>query len=346
MKIEQLVGSMLMFGFRGGSLSDPETRQDIDELKEINAGGVILFDRDIAGNSKRNIHTPKQLTKLIDDLRNEMGSDLIVAIDQEGGTVSRLDENHGFLPTMSAEEFAAHPEMDQDQYANRQARQLRELGINLNFAPCVDLAIDPHSPIIAGKNRSFGLDAHAVSRCAQRVIDAHRTAGVRCCIKHFPGHGSAMLDSHLGVCDVTKTHTEEETNVFRELILLYADRISVMSGHLMDTRIDPSMPASISAKHTCGVLREQLGFDGVVVTDSLDMRAIRDQFGGSQAAIHAINAGADLILDGINGPGYREPGAPSRMASSVIQAIEQGNVEGSHARIEASRARIDYFMNG
>lgn len=344
MSIKQLVGSTLMFGFRGGSLNDPETRQDIDELKEICARGVILFDHDIAGNHKRNIHSPKQLAKLIEDLRNEMGSDLIVAIDQEGGAVARLDEKHGFLPTLSAGEFAAHQEMDQVQYAARQARQLAGLGINLNFAPCVDLAIDPHSPIIAGKDRAFGLTKEQVSRCAHTVINAHHDAGVRCCVKHFPGHGSAMLDSHLGVCDISRTHTPEETEVFKDLVLHYHARIAVMSGHLMNTRIDPSLPASLSGSHTTGLLRDRLGFSGVVITDSLDMRAVRDQFGDTESAILAIIAGADIVLDGLNAPGFREPGAPTRIARAIVEAVERDRIRGAHARLKASRDRIDRFM--
>lgn len=344
MSLQELVGSLLVLGFRGGSLNDPETREDVEELKSISAKGVILFDHDIAGNCKRNIHSLDQLTKLVEDLKNELGSDLIVAIDQEGGAVARLNEDNGFLPTISAAEFAEYVEIDQVQYANNQAKQLAMLGINLNFAPCVDLAIDEHSPIIAGKGRSFGESLEQVARCAQIVIDAHRITGVRCCIKHFPGHGSAMLDSHLGVCDITKTHTPDEIEIFRDLIQNNQTQIAVMSGHLMQTDIDDQLPASLSKAHTTGMLRDKLGFAGVIATDSLDMRAIRDQFGEMESAALAINAGADLILDGLNAPGFREPGSRKRIAQAIFQAVRQDQIAGGDARLIESRERINRFM--
>lgn len=337
MSMEQLVGSMLMFGFRGGSLDDRDTREDIAELKALSVRGVILFDHDIAGSCKRNINSPKQLTKLIEELRNELGSDLIIAIDQEGGEVARLDEHNGFLPTMSAAEFGAMIEMDQVQYAEKQAKQLAKCGIDLNFAPCVDLAIEPGSPIIAGKGRAYGASIAEVAHCAHMVVDAHQRVGVRCCIKHFPGHGSALLDSHLGVSDITNTHTSDELEIFRTMIDQYQDRIAVMSGHLMHTKLDLDMPASLSAKHTSDTLRTELGFTGVVVTDSLDMRAIRDQFGEGESAVAAINAGADLILDGLNAPGYREPGAPTRIAKAILESV-------SEARLIESCNRLDRFF--
>jgi beta-N-acetylhexosaminidase len=333
----KLVGSTLMLGFRGGSLSDPETREDIAELKAACVRGVILFDHDIAANHQRNIHSPKQLAKLIEDLRNELGSDLIIALDQEGGEVARLDARNGFLPTFSAAEFADFVEIDQVQYADRQAKQLSTLGIDLNFAPCVDLAVEPNSPIIAGNGRSFGASIEDVARCAQIAVDAHHRFGVRCCIKHFPGHGSALMDSHLGVCEITKTHTQDEIDIFTRLIETYRDSIAVMSGHLMHQGIDESFPASLSEQHTQVGLRDGLGFDGVVITDSLDMRAIRDQFGEEESASLALNAGADLILDGLNAPGYREPGAPGRLALAIAQGVDR-------QRLEQSRDRLDRFF--
>ena len=333
----QLVGSVMMLGFRGASLNDPETREDIEMLKSACVRGVILFDHDIAGNCKRNIHSPKQLAKLIEDLRNELGTELVIAIDQEGGQVARLDAHNGFLPTISAAEFAQLVEMDQIQYADRQAKQLSKLGIDLNFAPCVDLAIEPSSPIIAEKERSFGASVEDVARCAHIVIDAHQRAGVHCCIKHYPGHGSALLDSHLGVCDITKAHTQDEIDIFKRLIDAYTDSVAVMSGHLMHQGIDESFPASLSKRHIADQLRNGLGFAGIVITDSLDMRAIRDGFGEGESAALALNAGGDLILDGLNAPGYREPGTPYRLAMAIAQGVER-------TRIEQARDRLDRFF--
>lgn len=327
-----------MFGFRGSSLDDADCRSDIKELKKLNVRGVILFDHDIAANSIRNIESPKQLQQLIATLRNELGSDVVVAIDQEGGQVARLDEHNGFLPTVSAHAFAQLVEVDQIQYADRQAKQLADMGIDLNFAPCVDAAIEPSSVIIAGKERAFGPEIEDITICARIMIDAYEQAGVKCCIKHFPGHGSALMDSHLSMCDITKTHTDEEFVVFSRLIHQYKDKLSVMSGHLMDRNVDPKFPASLSQQHTMESLRGVLGFDGVIITDSIDMRAIRDEFGEVQGAALAIEAGSDLVLDGMNAPGFREPGGATRIVESLSKSI-------SKDRLKESSDRLDRFFS-
>ena len=341
MNILERVGRMCIFGLCGSSMDDPQTRQEIDEFKRLSIRGVILFDHDLADNRPRNIHSPEQLARYITDLRHELGDDAIIAIDQEGGSVSRLDAAHGFVPTRSAAEFARLEEIDRVQYAMKQARQLAKMGINLNFTPCVDLAIEPDSPIIAGKGRSFGVDVQSVSECAQILIDEHRRAGVRCCLKHFPGHGSALLDSHLGVCDVTTTHQDEEVSVYQDLISIYGDRLAIMPGHLMHQRIDPDLPASLSERHIKGTLRDRLGFDGVVITDSLDMRAIRDQFGEVESGILAINAGVDLLLDGLNAAGYRQPGAPGRVIDGIVKAIDQNRIKEIESKLDQSARRVD-----
>jgi beta-N-acetylhexosaminidase len=344
MSIEELIGSLLMFGFRGATLNDEECRTDIEELKANHVKGVILFDHDIAGNHRRNIHSPEQLCTLIESLRNELGSDLVVAIDQEGGAVDRLKHSNGFLKTHSASDLSCSPESDINDHSMKQARQLARLGIDLNFGPCVDLAIEEDSPIIAARGRSYGRDPEVVSRCAQIVIDEHHRARVGCCIKHFPGHGSAMIDSHKGVCDITRTHQQSEIDVFRDLISIYGDRIAVMSGHLMHQRVDPDLPASLSKKHTAEFLRESLGFDGVVVTDSLDMRAIRDGYGEVDSALLALDAGVDIILDGLNAPGYREPGAPTRIARGIKNAVVNKSCTLNEDRLVQSTTRIERFM--
>jgi len=344
MNLHQLVGSVLMLGFRGDSLDDLETREDISQLKAIHCGGVILFDHDIKANGPRNIQSPKQLAKLIQALRNELGSELIIGIDQEGGQVSRLDEHNGFRPTLSAKEFSELINIDQNQYAQQQAKQLSTIGIDLNFAPCVDLAVDPDSPIIAAKDRAFGNTIEQVFDCAYKVIDAHHQAGIACCIKHYPGHGSSMIDSHKGVCDITNTHTPEEYDIFAKLIERYEDSIAVMSGHLMQTNIDSDFPASLSIKHIGERIRAKLLFDGVVITDSLDMRAIRNEFGEGESAVRALSAGSDLILDGLNAPGFREPGAPGRLAQAIYQAVKQNRLAHGEAKLLESRDRIDRLL--
>lgn len=344
MSLSELVGSVLMFGLRGGTLNDPETREDVAMLKGVKAGGVLLFDHDIPGNHPRNVYNPDQLTTLIRDLRHELGPELIVAIDQEGGQVSRLSEERGFAPSVSARDFAQYEFIDQVQEAQRQARQLSTLGINLNFAPCVDLEIEPLSTIIGGKDRAFGETAQQVLACARVVVAAHQEFGVRCCLKHFPGHGSSLLDTHKNMCDITATQTPGELEVYETLIGELGDAVAVMCGHLVHKDIDKNRPASLSPMHVTGVLRERMGFGGVVVTDSLDMRAIRENFGEGEAAVMAIKAGCDLLVDGINAPGYREEGAPVRVADAIAKAIGQGEIPDAEQKLSQSRDRLRAFM--
>lgn len=345
MTLGELIGSSLMLGIRGCSVNQEETRADLETLKAIHCGGVILFDHDIAGNHHRNVLNPEQLEKFIADLRGELGSGLIVAMDQEGGQVSRLKQERGFLPSVSAAEFATWESIDQAQYARRHARQLRQLGIDLNLAPCVDLAIEPLSPIIAEKERALGSDHGTVMRCAGTIIEAHQHEGVRCCIKHYPGHGSALFDSHMDMCDITQTHTLEETRVFAGLIERFGDSIAVMPGHLIDKRVDPHVPASLSRAHLTERLRGELGFDGVIISDSLDMRAIRDHFGEGESALRALAAGCDVILDGLNAPGFREPNAPVRIVNAISQAARSGQLPDAQERLEAGRARLDRLFS-
>ena len=333
-----------MFGIRGCSVNQDETRADLETLAGMQCKGIVLFDHDIAGNHQRNILSPDQLEKFITDLRHELGEDLIVAIDQEGGQVSRLKQERGFLPSVSALEFASWESIDQRQYAQRHGRQLRQLGIDLNLAPCVDLGVEPLNPIIAEKDRAFGEDHDTVVRCASIIIEGHLEVGVRCCIKHFPGHGSTMIDSHLGLCDITQTHTPDESRVFETLTKQHGSDIAVMPGHLIDKRICQRYPASLSEDHLQTSLRKEMGFDGVIISDSLDMRAITDQYGEGRSAVLALKAGCDIVIDGLNAPGYREPLAPVRVVNAISNAIGSGRFPDGEQRLAQSRARIDLLF--
>jgi beta-N-acetylhexosaminidase len=344
MNLSELIGSSLIFGFRGCTMHEDITRADVDALKAVKCKGVILFDHDIPGNHHRNIINPEQLKRLIADLRHELGEDLIVTIDQEGGQVARLREERGFIPSVPAAELAGWDPVDQRQYAIRHADQLAALGIDLNLAPCVDLAIEPDSPIIAEKKRSFGADHDTAVGCASVFIEAHRQAGVACCVKHYPGHGSSLIDTHRGMSDITDTHTSDERRVFTTLIERFGDTIGVMAGHLIQRDIDDRLPASLSSAHLRGVLRENEHFNGVIVSDSLDMRAVVDWFGAEKSAANALIAGCDLIIDGFNAPGFREPGGYVRIVNAISDAIGKGRWPNGEEALAESRARVTRLM--
>ena len=340
----ELIGSSLILGIRGCTMNEESTREDVETLRSVHCKGVILFDRDIPGAHHRNVISPEQLERFIADLRHELGADLIVAIDQEGGQVARLRPERGFIESVPATELAAWEDGDLREYAHRMARQLRQMGINLNLAPCVDLAAEPGSPIIAEKQRSFGTELETVVRCASAMIDAHREQGVACCIKHFPGHGSSLVDTHHGLCDITQTHTRDELRVFETMIERYGESVAIMPGHLIHREIDERLPASLSMAHLRGTLRQNLGFGGVIISDSLDMRAIRDRFGEGEAAALALSAGCDLIIDGFNAPGLREPGGVLRIVDGISAAIGQGRFANAEESLTQSRARVERLI--
>lgn len=328
MKLEHAIGRMLMLGFRGASLDDPETRADVEDLKKIHAGGVVLFDKDLQSNGARNIESAEQLRKLSDDLRHELGEHLIISVDEEGGEVSRL----GALleRSISARDLA---DLSTDEIRGiliEVAQQLSAFGITLNFAPCVDLAINSDSSIIARRGRSFGTDPSRVADCAHAIIDAHKEHGVRCCLKHFPGHGSALGDTHDRLVDITHTHHADEIEPYVELLKKFNDSICVMTAHLMHRDRDPVYPASLSHAITTRWLREELGFSGVVVTDSLDM-------GGAAldgAALLAANAGADILLYGNNTPSGFIQGMATQMHSELLEAIDPERAFEAASRID------------
>lgn len=342
MSVERLCGRLLMVGVRGGTMEDPRMLEDVRACKSAGVGGVVLFATDLGEGGDRNIHHPEQLRRLIADLRNELGVDLIVGIDQEGGRVARLRPERGFEPHVSAASFGRMDSFSQRAQARAQAKQLAALGIDLNFAPCVDLAINPDSPVIAGKDRAFSDDPGQAAGCAGLVIQEHERVGVRCCVKHFPGHGSASDDTHEGIVDITECYEEaSELAVFESLIERFGSSIAVMTGHLMHRGIDKNYPATLSRAFTGGMLRARLGFDGVVITDSLDMGAITSRFTPGEAMTLALNAGADLLLDGANMTGHVRPAAALALHRALVEAVKDGQVAGGVERLERSAERLD-----
>lgn len=322
----EAIGSMLCVGFRGARAGDRYFDDDVAEMRRARVGGVILFDRDVAtGEEHRNIEGAEQARALVGTLREHLGAKLIVAIDQEGGSVARLRPERGFDAAPGAAEVALMAAAARREIAESQARQVARLGVGLNFSPCVDVAVAPDGPVIGAMGRSFGADADVVVACALEVIDAHRRCGVAACVKHFPGHGSAAVDSHEALPDVSRTYDEaRELGVFARLA---REAPAVMVGHLLCARFDEEWPASLSKKTIEGVLRGRLGFGGVVVTDSLDMGALARRYSLEERVVGAVNAGADLLVHGFNAPG--EAGAHPAMG--MVEVMERGIVDGAIA---------------
>jgi beta-N-acetylhexosaminidase len=354
---------MLMVGVRG-RVGDVVFERDLAACAAAKVGGVILFDvhlpefvrRLAAGDddaaarlsAARNVASPGQTAALSAAIRARLGNHAMVSVDQEGGRVARFGPARGFRPTPSPAEFAAMDAALRDDAAASLARVVRDAGADVNFTPCIDAAVNPDNPIIAGKQRSFGINIDDVAACAESVIRAHAAAGVVTCLKHFPGHGSSVGDTHAGFVDVTSTwRADPELAVYQRLVPRIDPRDTmVMTGHLFHAGIDRDHPASLSHAHTTGLLRGVLGFSGVVVTDSLDMGAVTQRYGMAEALVLAVNAGADILLDGFNGvpadaPHEGETDHPApRMHEAILKALRDGGIHGGEARLRESARRI------
>lgn len=368
--IERLAGRMVMVGIRGATPDDPLFRADLAAIKDARCRAVVLFDVDLptlsalrehsaeapVTDAPRNILSPAQLLNLCNHLHEALGPDTIIAVDQEGGRVARLNPRRGFPEFPSAAAYADMTDSKRADAAHQLAESLASVRINLNFAPCVDVALNPRSPIIAKKERAFSEDPRRVAHCAAEIIAAHDEKRVRTCVKHFPGHGSAGSDSHLGLPDITRVYDESaETAPYAALIAKFRRQtaspdallraptwpFAVMTGHLLHRHIDPDHPASLSPAHTEGALRRTLGFDGVVVTDSLDMGAITSRYSPAEAAARAAGAGADLILDALNSPGPARDNPAIALTEALTRAAYDKQLNLSPRRLQQSNDRVD-----
>ncbi len=327
------IGQMFMVGFRGTAVD--ASHWIIKGIVRQHLGGVILFDRNVDG-SVQNISSPAQLQVLTAMLQEYGNGRLLIGVDQEGGRVCRLKARDGFPETVSAEMLAGFDDEKAAATADEMAATLVAYGITLNFTPVVDLDCNPDNPIIGRYQRSFSDDPEQVVRCARLVIEAHHRHGIGCCLKHFPGHGSAGADSHLGFVDVTADWQEQELVPFARLIDM--DVVdAVMTAHIVNRRLDPQgMVATLSRPIITGLLRQRLGFDGVVISDDLQMGAITKKWGFSEAVRRAVLAGVDLLVIG-NNLACRQDAL--RVGIACIQKmLDRGEIDADY--IKASLDRI------
>ncbi|MDD4062444.1 MAG: glycoside hydrolase family 3 protein [Candidatus Pacebacteria bacterium] len=322
--LKSKIGQMLIVGFRGLEVdSDSSITKAINDL---NLGGVILFDYDVPskGEIKRNITDPEQTKELIKNLKSASPS-LFVAVDSEGGLINRLKDKYGFTNIPSAENMGLEDPDQTKEHALFLGNQLRELGFNVNFAPVVDVNVNPENPVIGGIQRSFSEDPEVVTAHASSFISGLNENNIISAIKHFPGHGSSEDDSHLGLVDITNTYQTEELIPYREIINSgYNDM--VMTAHVMNTNIDADYPATMSPNFLQNILREELGFNGVIVSDDMQMGAITEHFGFEEAIIKSINAGCDLLIISNNGGEYSEEDY-YRAVDIIFNAVMSGEID-------------------
>jgi beta-N-acetylhexosaminidase len=303
-------------------------------LSQEGLGGVLLFDYDLLhkkpGKNLVNREQIRQLTEQINDYAE--GIPPFIAIDYEGGAVDRLSQIQGCHKTKKVSELAEMDDESLHQELVEMAETLQGLGFNLNFAPVVDLGLNNKEGIIAKLGRSFSADPVEVARFATRFVKVFADHGISCCYKHFPGHGSAIGDTHQGFVDVTETFQEKELEPYTQLLANKESSTMIMTAHVINHKLDPSgLPATLSRPILSGLLREQLGFDGVIISDDLQMHAIAHHFSVDEALCRTINAGADMLIFA------NQLGEIS--ASEVIDRIERLVGEG---QIEENRIRQAY----
>ena len=295
--VAKKAASLLIVGVDGQSLSSDN--HIISDIRDKGVAGIILFGHNVA--TKAQCADPRaKLAKLVSDLKAVRSEPLLVAIDQEGGRVNRMKTSSGFKPMLSHREVARSGDSTYvRQMGATIAGELASVGINLNFAPCVDVDVNPECPVIGHFERSFSPDATVVSRYASIYVEEHRKRDILTSLKHFPGHGNSLKDSHFGLTDITATWSHDELAPYQDMMATgHCD--AVMVSHLFNTNIDPEYPATLSHATIQGLLRDELGWQGVVITDDMQMQAITDHYGFEEAVILALNAGVDMFIVGNN----------------------------------------------
>jgi len=325
--LEKRIGQMLMVGFHGTHA--PKESQICKDIQQYNLGAVILFDYNpVDKNKPKNIATKKQLASLTKELQAcSRDGKLLIAVDQEGGKVQRLKSKYGFYGQFPKASDVSR--MDQSKIKEtytKMSEELRSVGINYDLAPVVDLDINRKNHVIHGLGRSFGRDPKVVAEYASTFIDAMHSNGVLTSIKHFPGHGSSVGDTHKGFVDITNLWQEVELEPYR---LLKEKADTVMVAHVFNQKIDDKYPASLSYETITKMLRWKLGYHGVVITDDLQMGAISQKYGLRNTLKLAINAGDDILLIG-NQLDPQKTVSTKKLVDTIMSLIQSGEVTEEH----------------
>ncbi|MEW6441050.1 MAG: beta-N-acetylhexosaminidase [bacterium] len=319
----EALGQLFLIGFHG---TEPD-RSLSDLIRSENPAGVILF--------RRNLIDPEQILRLTDSLQKAAGpSTLFVAIDQEGGRVGRLPHPFTRFPSCRALGRSASARLART-CAEVTARELRAVGINFNFAPVLDVDTNPSNPVIG--SRAFSSDPDEVARLGLAVLAGFRREHVLGLVKHFPGHGDTAEDSHLALPTVAHPRArleKVELAPFRSVFAHPGGPDALMSAHVLYPAMDPEMPATLSPGILTVLLRRKMGFQGIVVTDDLEMHAIADRFGPEEAACRALAAGADQILF------CHTPSHLTSCRAAVERALAAGSLAESRVLEALHRVRV------
>ncbi|HEY8944080.1 MAG TPA: beta-N-acetylhexosaminidase [Polyangiaceae bacterium] len=319
--LAQRAARLLCVGFTGRRVS-PE----LSQLIAAGVSGVILFSR--------NVGSPEELWDLTRALKSSRQQPLAIAVDQEGGSVRRLRAGFTDIPALACLGATDDPSLARE-LGGLLGRELSAVGIDWNFAPVLDVDTNPLNPVIGP--RSLGRNAHRVAALGVALATAMQEQGVAACGKHFPGHGDTELDSHLALpCLNHALGRLEQVEFVPFAAAAKAGIASIMTAHVLFSALDAEHPATMSAPIVRGLLRERLGFDGLVVSDDLEMSAIVDHYGIEEAIVLGIRAGVDLFL---------VCHTVERMHAAiegVVHAVERGAL--TEAELENAERRIGRFL--
>jgi beta-N-acetylhexosaminidase len=302
----QIAGSLIMIRMPGTSLDEDSARF----LRDNKIRAICLF--------RQNMVDPQQLSTFTADLRAVMGPHALIALDQEGGAVVRAT----WLPAPpAAMALGAADDLDLAREVGAAvARGVRSLGFNWNFAPVLDLNNNLDNPVIA--ERSFGADPKRATALALAWMEGSLSEGVACCVKHAPGHGDTHVDSHLALPQVDKPRSALEALEFSPFQQAAASAPAMMTAHITYPALDPVYPASLSHQILTGLMRGEWNYDGVIITDSLDMQAIAERYSAGDAAVRALLAGADMMMT------LGDRAMQQASIDALARAIEAGQIDG------------------
>ncbi|MBV6647335.1 MAG: glycoside hydrolase family 3 protein [Cyclobacteriaceae bacterium] len=320
--LEMMIGQMIIVG-----VDQKDTGSMDSLLAEIRAnklGGVILYEKDLQSDS-----TKPALAKLVHLLQQDAPVPLFISIDEEGGLVNRLRPKYGFPKTLKASTLGKMDMVDSTYYyAEQTAISLYQFGFNLNYAPSVDLNINPDNPVIGKLGRSYSADHEKVARHASAFIRAHNDWQIATTIKHFPGHGSSTKDTHLGIADVSDTWQLSELYPYKTLIDSGWVK-GIMTAHIVNRTLDhKKLPGTLSAS-VIGILRDFLDYDGVIFSDDMHMGAISKHYGLKKSIQLAIKAGVDVLLFS-NHVFDDEKTSLAGVRSIILELLKEGKLQQEH----------------
>ena len=341
--LDQKIANMFILGFYGTTVDS--NSKIVRDICQRGLGGVLLFERHPTRHSRaKNITSPSQLKRLTKRLSSSCAHQPLIAVDQEGGRVQRLKRKDGFYGRYEKASVLGGKTMDiaKKVYQNM-AKELHDVGVNFNLAPVADMAVNRQNRVIYRLGRSYGSRAERVALFDKIFINAMHSRKILTSLKHFPGHGSSLKDSHRGFVDISQTWSKNELEPFRQVIKAgKAD--SVMVAHVFNRSIDNRYPASLSRNTVHGLLRGKLGYQGVVITDDLQMYAISKHYPLKEAIRLAINAGVDILLFG-NQLDPKHEVSIQKLVSIVKSLLSKGkirqeSIERANRRIDAMKSKI------